>query len=405
MFSESSYTPTCIERQRHVATTTKYPQKAFEILGIPDSSVLPEEVWGIDWQGRNQVTKYLPEERTSQRFLVCVSSARSIEKSGEDFEMMGARNCKPIPEKQNLLNFTDLQTVQDIKEPRGFCRTSNGKIITLPNQDKTAEDVARYNFLAASDKHIFVVDNKGGIVQCYCIVSSKHLGQLASTKTSNDLRGVTVIKLLKDKTRDVVIIADKGNQSLIAIEINEICEVKFETSFGVLKEPCGLCSNGNDKIFATDWENKTINIFHVKVDDDNKCQYHEIGKFRNPKLSFPYCLALSQTKIIVGQPIKSSIIVFSEKGDLLKEIRCEEILDGESPRGIATDQVGNIFVANGKRNDVLIFNPNGNFQSSSNGPDFLQLSCPRSIAISPNDQIVVLANLENQFNEEVVVIF
>ena len=340
--------------------------------------------------------------------LVCVPSARSIEKSGEDCEMMGARNCKPIPENQNLLNFTDLQTVQDIQEPRGFRRTrrtSNGKIITLPNQDKTVEDVARYNFLAVSDKHIFVVDNKGGVVQCYCIVSSKHLGQLAATRTSNDLRGVTVIKHLKDKTRDVVIIADKGSQNLIAIEINEICEVKFETPFGVLEEPCGLCSNGSDKIFATDWENKTINIFYVKVDDDNKFQYHEMGRFRNPKLSFPYCLALSQTNIIVGQPIKSSIIVFSEKGDLLKEIRCEEILDGESPRGIATDRVGNILVANGKRNDVLIFNPNGNFQSSCSGPDFLQLGCPRSVAISPNDQIVVLANLENQCNEEVVVIF
>lgn len=319
--------------------------------------------------------------------------------------MMGARNCKLIPENQGLLNFTDLQTVQDTKEPRGFCRMSKGNIITLPNQDKTVEDVARYNFLAVSDKHIFVVDNKGGVVQCYSVVSSKHLGQLATTKTSNDLRGVTVIKHLKDKTGDVVVIADKGNQSLIAIETNEICDVKLETSFGVLKEPCGLCSNGSDRIFATDWENKTIHIFNFKLDDDDKYQFQEIGNFRHPKLSFPYCLAVSRTNVIVGQPIASSIIVFSEKGDLLKEIRCEEILDRESPRGIATDEDGNIFVANGKRNNVLIFNSNGNFHSSSSGPDFLQLSCPRSIAISPNEGIVALATLNNQCNDEVLVIF
>ena len=280
-----------------------------------------------------------------------------------------------------------------------------GRIINLPRKNQGPGSKAVYHFMDVCNDVAFVADSCAGIVHRFCLKTGQHLGHLKSKITSNELRGITAIKNTKMASRIILIIADQGRKCLTALDVAEDGEIKSEMIFSEIGECCGLANDGCDEIYITDWANNVVKVFKMKQNKtDERFQFELIKILSDTALSNPYCITRHGKSLLVGQPMASSVLVFSEKGNLLKEFSYEELIGTESPRGICTYKNENILIANGLGNDVHVIDASGNLVRILEGNDIMNAKSIRDIAASDN-KIVILASLcANNYDEEVLIV-
>ena len=285
-----------------------------------------------------------------------------------------------------------------------YDKSHTGRIIELGGKSPHLHSAASYHFMAVYDGVIFVPSSCRGIVHRYCINSGRQLDDVQSKSISTELRGIATLKNRKATSRAIIIIGDHGRQCLVAIDVDVNGNVAQELSFATLVECCGLATNGCDKIYATDWAKHTISVFKESSGDSEGFDFRLIKTISHAKLQNPYCMTIHQRLLIVGQPMNGSVLIFSDKGNLLKEVSHKALLGKESPRGICTDRCGNIVIANGLGNNVLVIDTNGNVVITLQNSNIVHAKCIRDIKIYEK-QIILLASLnEKSFDEEVLIL-
>lgn len=301
----------------------------------------------------------------------------------------------------------DLENKNDFVQNRS---KQTGRIIQLPNRNqnerKTGKGMANYHFIAAIDDALFAAESISGVVHCFCLKTGTYFGNLKPRITSSDVRGITVIKTREVKERLIIVIGDQGMKHFVAIDVDVNGVVKSETQFGSFEQCCGLASNGFSRLYTTDWVKNTVSIFELNPKENgiSTPSFQLIKTIRHAKLCNPYCISYHNQSILIGQPMTSSVLIFSEKGNLLREISYEEMRGNESPRGVTINNDGNILVANGLGNDVHILNQKGHLLRVLKDDDILNAKCIRDI-VCKDKKIILLANLiENSFDDEVLVI-
>lgn len=282
-------------------------------------------------------------------------------------------------------------------------KKDSGRIIHL---EKTIHShrTANYHFIAVCNGIIFVTNSCDGGILRYCIKSGRQLSGLTSKITSKELRGIVALSNRKTTTRTIIVVGDQGRKRLVVLDVQPSGDVEYETSFAKIGECCGLADNGSDEVYAADWAQHTVKIFKENSGCEGKINFQLIRTISHKKMKNPYCITRYGSSIIVGQPMTASLLVFSEKGSFLKEFLYRELMGNESPRGMATDRDGNILIANGLGNNVLIIDVNGNLSQILKDSDILNTKCIRDIKIYKESMIILACLNENSFDEEVLII-
>jgi len=157
-------------------------------------------------------------------------------------------------------------------------------------------------------------------------------------------------------------------------------------------DPSGMTSDGNERIFVADERNHRIQCFD--------CQGNFLFKFGSRgtgdgELKRPLDVSFDSKnqRILVADTGNDRLQVFDVEGTPLFTIGSFGKGDGEfnQPYGIATDQVGNIFISDRENHRVQVFDEEGKFLrkfgSYGIGPGGLKY--PIGIGILSNGNVVV----------------
>ena len=282
-------------------------------------------------------------------------------------------------------------------------KRESGRIINLEKKIHSHR-TANYHFIAVCNGIIYVTNSCDGGILRYCINSGRQLRGLTSKITSKELRGIVALRSRITTTRTIIVVGDQGRKRLVALDVHPSGYVEHETSFATIGECCGLADNGSDEVYAADWAQHTVYIYKENSGCEGKINFQLIKTISHKKMKNPYCITRYGRSLIVGQPMTASLLVFSEKGSFLKEFSYRELIGNESPRGIATDRDGNILIANGLGNNVLIIDANGNLSQILKDSDILNTKCIRAITMYEEIMIILACLNENSFDEEVLII-
>ena len=182
-------------------------------------------------------------------------------------------------------------------------------------------------------------------------------------------------------------VTDCSNHWVQKFDINGTYLLKFGThgtGNGQLKTPVGITIH-NGKVYVVENDNNRISVFHCDG------QFSHI--IRSGRLSRPWYVAVGNDQLLVADACHHCISIFTLDGNYVGKYDTQgtgrEWLD--SPRGIATDMYGFIFVSECSKHRLSIFNKDGVFIHGfgSKGSGHGQFSGPHGIAISRTGEIYV----------------
>ena len=114
------------------------------------------------------------------------------------------------------------------------------------------------------------------------------------------------------------------------------------------------------------------------------------GKICSPGMNWYVSADESKQRILVSDCLNHCVKIFSSDGELLRQFGKEGHSQGRfrAPRGVCSDHLGNIFVADGQNSRVSMFSPDGRFISQV--LDYRDgLSYPRGMAMDSTGRLAV----------------
>ena len=146
---------------------------------------------------------------------------------------------------------------------------------------------------------------------------------------------------------------------------------------------CGLAiDESNEFIYLADCGNKRVQIVSFKGDF--------IKQFGQDKLMAPWGIAITSEYIYVTDLVLHALFQFNKNNfELLNQTGTEGQTDGQfdGPRGLCTDNSGDVYVADCGNNRVCIFSNDFQFKSKLG---IGQLDSPNDVKLTPDCQVVVL---------------
>ena len=133
--------------------------------------------------------------------------------------------------------------------------------------------------------------------------------------------------------------------------------------------------------------------------NDEVCIFNKNGKlvqfFKVPSAIEGDIVELSDGNIAVSDPNDRLIKVYTPHGELVQEFGSDEL---QCPMGLAVNNKGQLFVAEGDTYKVFVYSEDGEFQYSfgSRGSDLGEFKCLACICIG-QDGLVYVTDRENNF--------
>ena len=249
------------------------------------------------------------------------------------------------------------------------------------------------NVAADLSGNVYIAEALGSKVRKH---SSKRDSLFAfSARRGNDSTGVSwpVGIVVKDST--VIWVADGYAHAISKFDRQGDLLLRFG-SFGSdtsqFKQPCGIALDKKGRLWVVDRLNHRVQVF----DSTGKFLFKFGTKGADPgKFNSPTGIAISMNGLAwISDTRNNRLQVFDSLGRFVKTIQHVDSLGLDTPLGICSDTLGNIFIADSKHNRIVELNPRGKrlLTFGSPGDSLGQFRVPVGIASSPGGRYLYVAD-------------
>lgn len=187
-----------------------------------------------------------------------------------------------------------------------------------------------------------------------------------------------------------VFVADTGNRCIKVFDKNG----KFVYEFGgpgtkkPLVYPYGIGLIDNNRLVIADAGAGALHEYnlqggYIRTWLDAKAKVEPVGIFVTPDKT-----------VYVTDLLSNQIFVFSDRGKLLRKIKSQQV-EMRSPQGLAVNNDGTIWVADGGNYNVKLLRPNGELITMFDGGPKRALTMAKGLAVDKLGRIYVADTLSN----------